>query len=75
MREELKLRVFEKRVCRRIFGLKRDEVTGEWRSLMISSGRVTNPSQRPLTTHNTHNRQTSMPPVGFEPKISAGEWP
>jgi hypothetical protein len=24
-----------------------------------------------LTTHNTHNRQTSMPPVGFEPTISA----
>ena len=28
-----------------------------------------------LTTHNTQNRQTSMPPVGFEPTISAGEWP
>ena len=28
-----------------------------------------------LTTHNTHNRQTSMPPVGFEPKISAGKRP
>jgi hypothetical protein len=28
-----------------------------------------------LTTHKTHNRQTSMPPVGFEPKISAGERP
>ena len=28
-----------------------------------------------LTTHNTHNRQSSMPPVGFEPTISAGEWP
>ena len=28
-----------------------------------------------LTTHDTHNRQISMPPVGFEPKISAGEWP
>ena len=26
-----------------------------------------------LTTHNTHNRQTSMPPVGFEPTITAGE--
>ena len=26
-----------------------------------------------LTTHNTHNRQISMPPVGFEPTISAGE--
>ena len=28
-----------------------------------------------LTTHNTHNRQTSMPQVGFEPTISAGERP
>jgi len=28
-----------------------------------------------LTTHNTHNRQTSMPPVGFGPTISAGERP
>ena len=26
-----------------------------------------------LTTHDTHNRQISMPPVGFELKISAGE--
>jgi hypothetical protein len=25
--------VFEKRVLRRIFGLKRDEVSGEWRKL------------------------------------------
>jgi hypothetical protein len=24
-------------------------------------------------THNTHNRQTSMPPAGFEPAIPAGE--
>ena len=28
-----------------------------------------------LATHNTHNRQTSMPPVGFEPTIAAGERP
>jgi len=28
-----------------------------------------------LTTHNTHNRQTPMPPVGFEPTVSAGERP
>jgi len=28
-----------------------------------------------LTTHNTHNRHTSMPPVGFEPTNSAGEQP
>ena len=38
---------------------------------MISS------SQRllPGNTHNTYNRQTFMPPVGFEPTISAGERP
>jgi hypothetical protein len=24
-------------------------------------------------THNTHNRQTSMPPAGFEPAIPAGD--
>jgi len=28
-----------------------------------------------LTTHNTHNRQTSIPLVGFEPTIPAGERP
>jgi hypothetical protein len=28
-----------------------------------------------LTTHNTHKRQTFMPPVGFEPKIPASERP
>ena len=33
MREEPRLRVFENRVLRRIFGPKRDEVTGEWRKL------------------------------------------
>jgi len=27
------LRVFENRVLRRIFGPKRDEVTGEWRKI------------------------------------------
>jgi hypothetical protein len=30
LREEYKLGVFENRVLRRIFGLKRDEVTGDW---------------------------------------------
>jgi hypothetical protein len=31
LREERRLRVFENRVFRRVFGPKRDEVTGEWR--------------------------------------------
>ena len=33
LREERKLRVFENMVFRRIFGPRRDEVTGEWRRL------------------------------------------
>jgi hypothetical protein len=33
LREEYRLRVFENRVLRRIFGPKRDEVTGEGRNL------------------------------------------
>jgi hypothetical protein len=32
-RDEHRLRVFEKKVLRKIFGRKRDEVTGEWRKL------------------------------------------
>jgi hypothetical protein len=33
LREEHRLRAFENRVLKRIFGPKRDEVTGEWRKL------------------------------------------
>jgi len=33
LREERKLSVFENRVLRRIFGPRRDEVTGKWRRL------------------------------------------
>jgi hypothetical protein len=33
LREERRLRVFENRVLRRVFGPKRDDVTVEWRKL------------------------------------------
>ena len=33
LREERRLRVFENRVLRRVFGPKRDEVTGKWKKL------------------------------------------
>jgi hypothetical protein len=33
LREEYRLGVFENKVLRRIYGPKRDEVTGEWRKL------------------------------------------
>jgi hypothetical protein len=34
LREECRLRVFENKVLRRIFGHVRGEVTGEWRRLL-----------------------------------------
>jgi hypothetical protein len=33
LREDHRLRVFENRVLKRIFGPRRDEVTGDWRKL------------------------------------------
>jgi hypothetical protein len=33
LREERRLKVFENRVLRRVFGPKRDEVKGKWRKL------------------------------------------
>jgi hypothetical protein len=37
LREESKLRVFENRVLRRMFGPKRDEVTGAWINCIMRS--------------------------------------
>ena len=33
MREEHRLRVFKNKVLRKIYGAKKDEITGEWRKL------------------------------------------
>ena len=33
LREKHKLRVFENKVLRKIYGTKRDEITGQWRKL------------------------------------------
>jgi hypothetical protein len=46
LREEHRLRVFENMVLRRIFGPKRDEVTGGWRKLHNEElhGLVSSPS-------------------------------
>ena len=40
-----------------------------------SSGRVTNPSQRPLPDNTQHSQQTSMPLAEFEPTIRTSELP
>ena len=53
--------------------------TGNWKKTTVGRTSLDELSARLrdlyLTTHNNHNRQTSMPPVGFEPTISAGERP
>jgi len=44
-REERRLRVFENRVLRRIFGPKKEEVTGEWRKLYNEEIMICTPHQ------------------------------
>jgi hypothetical protein len=43
LREERRLRVFENRVLRRIFGPKRDEVTEKWKNFIMRSLMICNP--------------------------------
>ena len=45
LEEECKLRMFEKRVLRRIFGPKRDKVTREWRNYIMTSLMICTPLQ------------------------------
>jgi hypothetical protein len=63
LREEHRLRVFENRVLRILFGPKRDEVTGEWRKLhneelniLYSSPNIIRHSISCLTTDWTTGR-------------------
>jgi hypothetical protein len=44
-------------------------------SRWYSSGRMISSPERPLSDNTQHSHQSYMPPVGFEPTVSAGEWP
>jgi hypothetical protein len=55
LREEHRLRVFENRVLRRIFGPKRDEVIGEWRKL--HSGEIHNLYSSPYIIRQIKSRR------------------
>jgi hypothetical protein len=50
-----RLRVFENRVLRRIFGTKRDEITGEWRKL--HNGELHNLYSSPDTIRQIKSRR------------------
>jgi len=45
LREECRLREFENSVLRRIFGPKRDRVTGEWEKYVMRSLTTSTPHQ------------------------------
>jgi hypothetical protein len=55
LREKHRLRVFEKRVLRRIFGPKRDEVMGKWRKL--HNGELHNLYSSPDITRQIKSRR------------------
>jgi hypothetical protein len=55
LREEHRLRVFENRVLRGVFGPKGDEVTGEWRKL--HSGELHNLYSSPDITRQVKSRR------------------
>jgi hypothetical protein len=48
LREERRLRVFENRVFRRIFGPKRDEVRREWRKLYSYNEELSDVTPHPI---------------------------
>ena len=49
------------------------EITLRYFTLVTTSLDEGSAHRRPLTTHNTHKRQNSMPPAGFEPANPASE--
>jgi hypothetical protein len=70
LKEEHRLRVFENRVLRRIFGPKRDEVTGEWRKLHNEELRDLYSS--PSTSYN-YNEQVEEDEMGGPCSTNGGE--
>jgi hypothetical protein len=77
LREENRLRVFENRVLRRIFGPKRDEVTGERRQLhseelhiLYSSPNIIKSKSKavPLHAMKTLGRRGGIAPTHSRPR-------
>jgi hypothetical protein len=65
--EEHRLRVFEYRVLRRIFGTKRDEVTEEWRKL--HNEELYNLYSSPDIIRQVKSRRMSLARMGEERKL------
>jgi hypothetical protein len=59
IKEEYRLRAFEKRVLRRMFGLKRDNVMGDWRELNNKDLRDLYPSPSIIRTIKSRRRRSA----------------
>jgi hypothetical protein len=70
LREEHRLRVFENRVLRGIFGPKRDEVTGEWRKL--HNGELHNLYSSPDIIRQIKSRRMRL--AGHVTRMCTGFW-
>jgi hypothetical protein len=58
LREEQRLRMFENKVLRRIFGPRRDKVTGECKEYLVKRCCSDRPSALPQTLSDTARRKT-----------------
>ena len=58
MKEERRVRLFENRVLRRVFGPKTEDVTGEWRTLHKEE--INNPYFSPNTMHVIESIKNKM---------------
>jgi hypothetical protein len=57
LREEHRLRVFENREQRRVFGPKRDEVTGDWTKLLVRNEELHNLNSSPSIIRMNKSRR------------------
>jgi hypothetical protein len=60
LREEHRLRAFENRVLRRIHGLKRDEVRGGWRKLLVHNKEFHNLYSSPSIIRMNKSRRVRL---------------
>ncbi|PSN34785.1 hypothetical protein C0J52_06209 [Blattella germanica] len=72
LREEKRLRVFENKVLRKIFGPKRDEETGEWRRLLVHNTELKDLYGKPdiirkIKSHGQGMRMLEGKPEGKRP--------
>ena len=71
MREEHRLRAFENKVLRKIFGAKKDEITGEWRNLRNAELHALYSSPNIIRSHKSRRLRWAGPVAHMEESRNA----